>query len=97
MASMNYVGLDDMAWFSAADADCWGLTRWPPGTKRVVITTCRRSTQITPPPHLGPADLADYVEASTIAVQANPARTIGNRPSNPGALFADLAAVQLDG
>jgi len=66
--------------------------------QQVVITTCRRWTRITPPPHLGPADLADYVEAATIAVQANPARTIGSRPSNPGgALFADLAAAQLDG
>ena len=30
MASMNYVGLDEMAWFPAAGADSWGLTRWPP-------------------------------------------------------------------
>jgi ATP-dependent protease ClpP protease subunit len=36
MASMQFVSPDGMAWFSAADADCWGLTRWPPGYHRGV-------------------------------------------------------------
>lgn len=31
MAFMRYTGPEDMIWFSSKDADCWGLTRWPPG------------------------------------------------------------------
>ena len=31
MAFMRYTGPEEMIWFSSKDADCWGLTRWPPG------------------------------------------------------------------
>jgi hypothetical protein len=34
MAFMRYAGPQSMFWLSAADADCWGLTRWPPGFNR---------------------------------------------------------------
>ena len=36
MAFMRYVRPADMLWLSAPDADCWGLTRWPPEFKRGV-------------------------------------------------------------
>ena len=36
MAFMRYVRPADMLWLSAPDADCWGLTRWPPEQKRGV-------------------------------------------------------------
>jgi len=34
MAFMRYVRPAEMLWLSAPDADCWGLTRWPPDFKR---------------------------------------------------------------
>lgn len=34
MAPTQYAGPTQMIWFSAQDADCWGLTRWPPGFDR---------------------------------------------------------------
>jgi len=36
MAFMRYVRPVDMLWLSAPDADCWGLTRWPPELLRGV-------------------------------------------------------------
>jgi hypothetical protein len=36
MAFMEYTAPERMLWFSAKDADCWGLTRWPPGFNRGV-------------------------------------------------------------
>jgi hypothetical protein len=48
MAFMKYTNPDQMIWFSAADADCWGLTRWPPGYNRGTepgnIAPCVRRT-----------------------------------------------------
>lgn len=34
MAFMEATAPGSMMWFSAKDADCWGLTRWPPGFNR---------------------------------------------------------------
>jgi uncharacterized protein YecT (DUF1311 family) len=31
MAFMTFTPASDMIWFNAADVDCWGLSRWPPG------------------------------------------------------------------
>jgi hypothetical protein len=48
MAFMKYTGPQDILWFSAAEADCWGLTRWPPGFNRGVepaqIAPCVKGT-----------------------------------------------------
>ena len=34
MTFMKYTQPDDVIWFGAKDADCWGFTRWPPGFHR---------------------------------------------------------------
>jgi hypothetical protein len=34
MAFMKYTGASKMIWFNSEDADCYGLTRWPPGINR---------------------------------------------------------------
>jgi hypothetical protein len=34
MAFMQLTGPDQMRWLDAEDADCWGLTLWPPGSNR---------------------------------------------------------------
>lgn len=34
MAFMQMTGPDQMRWLGAEDADCWGLTLWPPGSNR---------------------------------------------------------------
>jgi hypothetical protein len=31
---MAYTGAAKMIWFNSEDADCYGLTRWPPGSDR---------------------------------------------------------------
>ena len=36
MAFMQYAGRAQMIWFDGKDADCWGLTRRPPGFNRGV-------------------------------------------------------------
>jgi len=34
MAFMQLTGAAQVRWLDAEDADCWGLTRWPPGSNR---------------------------------------------------------------
>ena len=34
MAFMKYTGPSQMIWFNSQQADCYGLTRWPPGFNR---------------------------------------------------------------
>ena len=34
MAFMQFVGPTKVIWFNSQDADCYGLTRWPPGSNR---------------------------------------------------------------
>ena len=34
MAFMQYTDPTKMRWFDSEEADCWGLTRWPPGIDR---------------------------------------------------------------
>ena len=34
MAFMQFTEPSRMRWFDAEEADCWGFTRWPPGTDR---------------------------------------------------------------
>jgi hypothetical protein len=34
MAFMQMTGTAQVKWLDAEDADCWGLTRWPPGSSR---------------------------------------------------------------
>lgn len=36
MAFMQNAGPAEMIWFDDKDADCWGLTAWPPGFNRGV-------------------------------------------------------------
>jgi hypothetical protein len=36
MAFMQYAGPSEVVWFDGKDADCWGLTRWPPDLNRGV-------------------------------------------------------------
>jgi hypothetical protein len=47
MAFMRYTGPSKMVWLNSQDADCYGLTRWPPGFNRGVqpgdIAPCVRS------------------------------------------------------
>ena len=34
MAFMQMAGTSQVKWLNSEDADCWGLTRWPPGSDR---------------------------------------------------------------
>jgi hypothetical protein len=47
MAFMRFTGPSKMVWLNSKDADCYGLTRWPPGFNRGVqpgdIAPCVRS------------------------------------------------------
>jgi hypothetical protein len=44
MAFMKYTAPSDVIWFSSTDADCWGLTKWPPsfgrGKKEGAVAPC---------------------------------------------------------
>lgn len=38
MAFMQYTDPTRVRWFNAEESDCWGFTRWPPGSNRGVQT-----------------------------------------------------------
>lgn len=38
MAFMQYTDPAHIRWFDAGEADCWGFTRWPPGSNRGIQT-----------------------------------------------------------